>query len=554
MAETTEVIFNVLGVTDVGFGDSTTTFTQFDRLQVNGTTADQSAQYIDSAVIPLSTASKTLLSLTGTKDLDDAFTSLASSVPSVATTSTLGTVRISTAAVVPVALITADPVYGYIPTSAQKDGLTGTPAEYTISGYTAPSTTNGYLTEGQTDAALYGTGRDGVFKTGAVAANSTVSALVEVASAGAIPAGTYNYKVTAGNATGETNVSAASSNIVLAGSTSAVTLTVPVNGDADAAWRKIYRSDNTGAGTYRLIGYIPDNTTTSFRDTKAYGGQAAPSSDTTAATWTVGVAGEFHWDGDVTLPALTLTGDMVIRAKGYVTIGGAITGSGVGNGYSVLRGVTGLNNPGSYNLKVYGPGGFSTNVRAVEMPGAGSSGFTSGGTAGVGGAPGATLIIYAYGIRIGANVTLSGANGSAGLTTDSSGGGGGAGGILACIGREYVTAATVTITTNGGNGGNGIGASGAATAYAGRGAGGGAFIAIAPVVDVSGVTHTKNVGSAGTNAANATTILLPGDGGSCSGDGGGTFAVNASTSPPQFRSPTAGQTITVTSQPFALRI
>ena len=547
---------NLRGVADLLFGDSTTT--QAQTRDLLGTATAVNVQRIDSAVIPLSTAAKTLLSLTGTQYLDAAFTTLASSV-SVATTSTLGTVRISTAAAVPVALITDDPRVGYIPTSAQKDGLTGTPAEYTISGYTAPSTTNGYLTEGQTDAALYGTGRDGVFKVGAVAANATVSALVEVASSGVIPAGTYNYKVTAGNATGETNVSAASSNIVLAGSTSAVTLTVPVNGDADCAWRKIYRSDNTGAGTYRLIGYIPDNTTTTFRDTLAYGGTAAPGGDTTGASLTL-PAGEYHFVGDVTLPTTTLSGDVVIRCTGTFTNSGVVTGTGSGNGNSTLR----PNTPtGTYSVSAYatpGPPGFGANVRAIAPPSAGTqSGPPNTGSPFAGGAPGAMLIIYAHRIHIGANVTLNGADGTSGAVQarTNPGGGGGAGGILACVARDTVTAATVTVATNGGNGGNGNGTGGASLAYGGGGGGGGAFIAIAPSVNISTVTHNKNVGTIGTNSNTCTggSTAMGGQGGTCAGDGDGYAVVGSGAMASNgVRSATAGQTITVTSHPFPLRI
>jgi hypothetical protein len=546
VSETTEVIFNVIGVTDIGFGDSTSTFTQVDRLQVDGTTADQTAQYIDSAVIPLSSAAKTLLSLTGTKDLDDGFTALASSV-GVATTSTLGTVRISTAAAVPVALITADPVYGYIPTSAQKDGLTGTPAEYTISGYTAPSTTNGYMTEGQTDASLYGTGRDGVFKVGVVAANSTVSALAEVTSAGVIPAGTYNYKVTAGNASGETNVSAASSNIVLSGSTSAVTLTVPVNGDTDCAWRKIYRSDNTGAGTYRLIGYIPDNTTTTFRDTLAYGGTAAPSSDTTSASLTL-PAGEYHFVGDVTLPTTTLSGDAVIRCTGTFSNSATVTGSGSGHGRSRLSPMGPDGTIGQLIWLGAEPRGFGTNFRALAMPSAGSAGMTSGGTAGTGGLPGASLIVYCYKARIGAAITSSGATGAAGSGGNSGGGGGGAGALIAIMAREVITSATATVTTSGGTGGAGAG-----TGRGGRAGGGGCLFLRAPSVDTTGLTHTK---AAGTDGADGGTAYAGGQGGTCSGDGGNLMCDPGAGTVIRTdgRVATAGQTITSLGHPFELGV
>jgi hypothetical protein len=535
---------NLRCVADILFGDSTTTVNQTRKL--NGTAQTVAAQYIDSAVIPLSSAAKTLLSLTGTQYIDAGLTALASSV-GVATTTTLGTVRISTAAAVPVALITADPVYGYIPTSAQKDGLTGTPAEYTISGYTAPSTSNGFLTEGQTDATLYGTGRDGVFKVGVVAANSTVSALAEVASSGAIPAGTYNYKVTGGNASGETNVSAASSNIVLAGSTSAVTLTVPVNGDADCAWRKIYRSDNTGAGTYRLIGYIPDNTTTTFRDTLAYGGTAAPGSDTTSASLTL-AAGEYYFIGDVTLPTTTLSGDVVIRCTGTFTNSGVVTGTGSGHGRSRLSPMGPDGTIGQLIWLGAEPRGFGTNFRALAMPSAGSAGMTSGGTAGTGGLPGASLIVYCYNGRIGSTITSSGATGAAGSGGNSGGGGGGAGALIVIMARGVISSATATVTTSGGTGGAGAG-----TGRGGRAGGGGCLFLRAPSIDTTGLTHTK---AAGSNGADGGTAYAGGQGGSCSGDGENLMCDPGAGTVIRTdgRVATAGQTITSLGHPFELGV
>lgn len=508
---------------------------------------------LDSANYRLSSAAKTLLGLSGTKYLDDAFTSLASgsSLQYASTTQNGQIYRMSAAPAVagqPKAMEENDARVGRIPTAAQDAGLDATPAEYTAFGSTAPSSGNGYITEAYSDLWLYGTGRDGAFKTGAVATQSTATGLTAVANGGAIGAGTYNVKVTAGNATGETNVSTASGNVTVSAN-AAIDLTVPVNGDADAAWRKVYISDNTGSGTYRLIAHIPDNTTTSLRITRATGGQAAPSSDTTAATWTTNVAGEYHFDGDVTLPALTLTGDLVIRCRGYLTIGGAITGTGVGNGTGLLRGISGFDIRSA--MPAYSLPGFGSSVRGIEPPGRGGPGedgsVSSTATLAL---PGAALIVYAYGVRIAANVTSNGGNGTNGGAGGFSGDGGGGGGILACVAREYVTSGTVTIALNGGNGGNATtsGAGYANRILGGQEGGGGVAVFIAPIIDVSAATINRNAGTAGTNAASSgTTYIYPGGGGSSSGDG----AISTSV---LMRAATAGQTITMTTQPFPLRI
>jgi hypothetical protein len=534
MTEAANLVKYPMYLEDMGLGAGTTS------VVIQGVTYTRTL--VDTRNFPVSAAMITALGLSAGAKLDAAITALGVST---ATTSVAGKMKISTAAADPIALITTDAVYGYIPTSTQKVGL-GVAAGYSpVLGiaYT-PSATNGYLTTTQANDILgqWGTGKDGAYSVGTIVDPATApSSLTTSTTGGYVPAATYTYKVTYGNASGESLPSSASSTITTTGSTSIVSMTIPVGG-TNTTWRKIYR-DN-GSSSWKLVGYIPDNTTTTFTDTLVTtDSTTAPGSNTTSTTVGFLSGGEFHFTGDTTLPALTLTGDLVLRVKGYVTIGGAVTGTGGGAGGGPLTAFTGVGTTFTY-AQHYWPPGFGTNYRAAMMPGSGGAGI--GANPGALGKPGATLIIYAYGIKYAANVTSKGAaGGNAGAA--GSGGGGGAGAIVAAIGRDYVYGTAVTVDVTGGAGGNGAGGDGTHIYYGGLGGGGGLFLAIAPIIDVSAMTITKNAGASGTNSGSTgSNYYNGGSGGSCAGDGGaysGGYGGVASTGD-VIRAATAGQSIT----------
>jgi hypothetical protein len=544
MTESIQGIFAKVGADDLNQGQAT--FTQEDRMGTDGVTADKTGvNQINSSNVPLlSSAIMTTLGLSGTKYLDDALGALASGTGiAKANLAVYGLIRTSISTATPQALDVSDPVYGYIPSSVQKSGL-GVITSQSVQLTHTPSSTNGYATVNyaRDNDPQYGSGKDGAFAVGALTDPASAPTLANSASGGTVAADTYSVKVTFGNATGETLPSSASNTTTTTGATSVLTLTSIPTGGAGTAWRKVYLDE--GSGTWKLAAYIPDNTTTTWTITTSTVGQAAPGSNTTGASWSSNVSGEWHFEGDTTLPALTLTGDLVLRVRGHVTISGAIVGTGAGNATNPLKPCYPKKNAANYLYDIIGPGGFGTNLYAIQVPTGGSDGLTIGATAGTGSAPGAMLWIYAYSVTISANVTSNGAAGGAASGTNGSGGGGGGAGIFACICRDFVKAGTVTITLNGGNGGNGAGSGGASRANGGQPGGGGLFLAIAPLVDVGSATITRNAGTIGTDNTSSTQILPGGQGGSCAGDGGAWVWEAAATTASTLRTASAGQSVT----------
>ncbi len=93
--------------------------------------------------------------------------------------------------------------------------------------------------------------------------------------------GTYKYKVTYVTAFGETDPSAASATVTT--TVGSVNLTViPTSGEVNVISRKIYRTAEGIAGTYRLVATLANNTATTYTDTLADAnlGVDAPTSNT----------------------------------------------------------------------------------------------------------------------------------------------------------------------------------------------------------------------------------------------------------------------------------
>lgn len=552
MTDTLNAVFNKLGTADIGFGDSTSTFTQEDRLQTDGSTADQSAQYVDTAVIPLSSAAKTSLGLTGTKYIDNGITTLlAGTSMQYASDSQNGQVyRTSVAPSVsnqPTAFITDDPKYSRIPTAAVYNALTGSTQ--------TPDYGNTFVTRYElqlSNAYSLGSGKDGHGKLGAVSASSTAPTITSTATSGLLTNGTgYDYKIAAYNLAGEIVASSASSST---GAVTAkqITLTLPALPSNAMGWN-VYRR-TAGSGNYEYVGraVLGFNYTETASDAKRYlyydnnptpnASVTAPGSDTTGTSATI--SGLFQFITFTTTASDTITvaatgvyaGLLDIRVQGTWTgasLAWTITGTGknainVGNlrryGYN-------YGNPGMFTALANS--GAATTFTAATVTGAtanmGAQGYGadcsqvgknyagfgtkgSGTTGGDGGYGGALVRIWCSWTdtgTVGGTINCLGAAGSAGAT-NGGGGGGGAGGLID-LGCFFGWSDVGTRNVSGGAGGNGAG-----TGRGGAGGGGGAVVR-RNCHSTSGATTTVAGGATGTNGG---TTADGGYGGAHYGNGG----------------------------------
>ncbi len=137
------------------------------------------------------------------------------------------------------------------------------------------------------DIAFYGNGYSPNYKyngteftrMGILAPNSAPSTPV-TSSAGNVPAGDVNYKVTYVNSyVVEGDVSSASPTLTIGASSVVTVNSLPVAPTSyGVASRKLYRRDASTSGSYKLVTTIADNTTTTYNDDTAGGslGAAAP--------------------------------------------------------------------------------------------------------------------------------------------------------------------------------------------------------------------------------------------------------------------------------------
>lgn len=97
--------------------------------------------------------------------------------------------------------------------------------------------------------------------------------IASIGAGGAVDTGTHYYKITFVTATGETELGAPSAAATTTGGNNTVNLSGLLAGvESTVTARKIYRSKVGGAqstGPYYLVDTIPDNTTTTYIDTKA---------------------------------------------------------------------------------------------------------------------------------------------------------------------------------------------------------------------------------------------------------------------------------------------
>lgn len=98
------------------------------------------------------------------------------------------------------------------------------------------------------------------------ASDGPVTASV-IATAGNLSVGTYTYKMTYVNATGESKGGTTSTTVTTSAGNTQISLTAIPIGPAGVTSRKLYRTAVGGAdGTQKLLATIPDNTTTTFVD------------------------------------------------------------------------------------------------------------------------------------------------------------------------------------------------------------------------------------------------------------------------------------------------
>lgn len=108
---------------------------------------------------------------------------------------------------------------------------------------------------------------------------------------GLIAAGTYRYKVSFFNSSGETTPSDASTSVTIAANKSILLSSIPV-GDTGTVGRYIYRKENAGS-VYERVATISNNYSTTLVDNLASPGSEQPQLTTTARTPTGDLVAEY---------------------------------------------------------------------------------------------------------------------------------------------------------------------------------------------------------------------------------------------------------------------
>lgn len=386
----------------------------------------------------------------------------------------------------------------------------------------------------------YGGGEDGQGVLGSLTNPSTGSGAYLIASnngSGRLT-GSFRYRATFFNLSGETTATGDSGTDIVASSNKITVSNLPISTQtAVIQGRRIYRSADAGS-TWKLIAQINDNTTTSFSDNNDLtSGASIPSSNTTGVTGTIS-GGTYHFTNFKILSGQTLTlanstlndGILIAKCLGTVLIQGTINGKGK-NSYGNTSTPT-RNQPGDSTY--YNPGttfGISPSAGTTitsnkQIYGYGTDYFDSyfqqGDGYGGGSGAGGTIIVQSKG-----DLTVSGTIDCDGISLTSATASGSAGGRVELISSGYLNTTGATLKANGGSGANGNG-----SVYAGGGGGGGFIILVGQIVN-NGSTNTVNGGAAGTQS---TGTGASGGGGAYSGNGGTGSATAAAGS--------AGQIIT----------
>lgn len=356
----------------------------------------------------------------------------------------------------------------------------------------------------------FGNGRDGHMYLGAISATTSTACTNALNGSGNLT-GTFYYKYSAYNLSGETAASTASSTIVTSGQQVAVT--IPGTGNnTNITGFYVYRSaDNV---TYYRVGFVTVDTPTSgavFYDNFPIASGTAPSGSntttTTATTEGIFLARTFTMVTGQTLTVTTGSSiGLVIICQGNVVFNSGATINASGKGSTTTSPVTGTANsvatgtlpsgrwggvglfPSAsycyvdllrhYNKQGTGggttpgaPGGSVMIISQTQIIAQGTITATAAASTGnasesVGGSAGGNIILIApYINRNGGTFTANGAN-AATYSSGSDGGSGGGGGGLVAFVADYLVG-TATSTVNGGTGsatGTGTGAGGGAGA------------------------------------------------------------------------------------------
>lgn len=363
----------------------------------------------------------------------------------------------------------------------------------------------------------FGNGQDGHLFLGAISATTSTAPTLALNGSGNLT-GTFYYKVSAYNLSGETAASSASATI--APSSQQVTVTIPGTGNAtNITGFYIYRSpDNV---TYYRVGFVTVDDVTqgaTFVDNFPITSGTAPSgSNTTSASATaegIYFARTLTMTTGQTLAQTTGSSiGLVIISQGNVTLNSGSTINATGKGTATISPVTklaadkaaGTNGGSAVNANGGGGGLFPSAAYCYTDLLRHYNKNGSGAGSAVGAQGGSVLIISQTQIITQGTVTASADNSTAGAT----GSGGSGGGSIIFI-APYVNRNGGTFTANGGNAGNASGST------AGAGGGGGGLVAFVANALVGTATSTVNGGTGGT---------ATGSGGG-SGNGGGAGAGN----------------------------
>lgn len=366
----------------------------------------------------------------------------------------------------------------------------------------------------------FGSGRDGHLKVGAISA-TTATAPVATSGGAGLLTGTFYYKYTAYNLSGETAPSSASSTISLAAGQAMVQLAGTANSTNITGFR-LYRSIDDA--TYYRVGEFPvedpTENVTVYDNINISSGTAPDGSNTTGATATI--SGGYKCKTFTLQSGQTINieddstghGYLAIIANTSINVQGTINGNGVrtasampslvfeqdasGIFYARTDGLTG-NRGGK---RIAGPNSNKAKTLLARKTGWFlSSGAGSIVTAGGGDTnPGGTLILGSPIVDISSStINLNAAN-------DASDAGGSGGGIMI----NFANVLRLNAATINANGGNGTGSGGASTA---NGGGGGIVYNVSNFTEGSATISVN----AGANATNASSSAY---GGGCGGEGG----------------------------------
>ena len=381
----------------------------------------------------------------------------------------------------------------------------------------------------------FGNGKDGNLKLGVISATTSTAPVATSGGSGNLT-GTFYYKYTAYNLSGETLESSASATITLASGKANIQLAGTAN-NTNITGFHLYRSIDDV--TYYRVGTFPlDDSTQSVTvedNLPISSGTAPAGSNTTSVTGTNG--GTFYCKDATFTSGQTLNVSngkpLVIISNGDISLsgGGSIVGTASGLDFiisgqrtSVLVSDNGNNRMNAGGDANIGFNGGSTQgvvvITSEGIPYAERRWFFSPGPGGAGASsrtrPGSPIILIAKG-----KILLNSASIISNGGTSADGGGAGAGGTFMALAGEYIDRTGLTLTLNGGDSSN-------SGVYPTSGEGGGGVGCFVSDNIIGSATSTANAGAPGGGNGSGTNT---GAGGGGNGGNGGGGANNTGTPP-----------------------